>query len=106
MRSSEVRKPLDKFGKARKDWSGLFHLLRPTIHLASRLRSSNLPWEVDDESADAKQSSDRVVLEVERAGYRDVCLCNLDSAARSEEHTSELQSRGHLVCRLLLEKKD
>src|SRR5207253_11447931 len=25
--------------------------------------------------------------------------------ARSEEHTSDLQSRGHLVCRLLLEKK-
>src|SRR5690625_6754270 len=28
-----------------------------------------------------------------------------DTAPRSEEHTSELQSRGHLVCRLLLEKK-
>src|SRR5439155_6865370 len=27
------------------------------------------------------------------------------AAKRSEEHTSELQSRGHLVCRLLLEKK-
>src|SRR5439155_26222796 len=27
------------------------------------------------------------------------------SRGRSEEHTSELQSRGHLVCRLLLEKK-
>src|SRR5690625_5808288 len=27
------------------------------------------------------------------------------SPGRSEEHTSELQSRGHLVCRLLLEKK-
>src|SRR5690625_5656948 len=27
------------------------------------------------------------------------------SRIRSEEHTSELQSRGHLVCRLLLEKK-
>src|SRR5215208_7300555 len=27
------------------------------------------------------------------------------SRVRSEEHTSELQSRGHLVCRLLLEKK-
>src|SRR5690625_6507722 len=26
-------------------------------------------------------------------------------AGRSEEHTSELQSRGHLVCRLMLEKK-
>src|SRR5207253_7015665 len=29
----------------------------------------------------------------------------LISGNRSEEHTSELQSRGHLVCRLLLEKK-
>src|SRR5207253_4046930 len=28
------------------------------------------------------------------------------SGARSEEHTSELQSRGHLVCRLLPEKKN
>src|SRR3712207_8496508 len=28
-----------------------------------------------------------------------------DSLARSEEHTSELQSRQYLVCRLLLEKK-
>src|SRR6266508_1810188 len=27
------------------------------------------------------------------------------TTGRSEEHTSELQSRGHLVCRLLLEKK-
>src|SRR5690625_6063885 len=30
----------------------------------------------------------------------------LVSICRSEEHTSELQSRGHLVCRLLLEKKN
>src|SRR2546429_3305355 len=29
----------------------------------------------------------------------------VDVAQRSEEHTSELQSRLHLVCRLLLEKK-
>src|SRR5690554_7350138 len=28
-----------------------------------------------------------------------------DNQSRSEEHTSELQSRPHLVCRLLLEKK-
>src|SRR5690625_6905627 len=28
------------------------------------------------------------------------------NGSRSEEHTSELQSRGHLVCRLLLEKKN
>src|SRR3712207_8127078 len=31
--------------------------------------------------------------------------CTASSAARSEEHTSELQSRQYLVCRLLLEKK-
>src|SRR2546429_6016502 len=31
---------------------------------------------------------------------------NLCAAQRSEEHTSELQSRLHLVCRLLLEKKN
>src|SRR5439155_3839422 len=30
---------------------------------------------------------------------------SVDLLLRSEEHTSELQSRGHLVCRLLLEKK-
>src|SRR3989449_2093044 len=32
-------------------------------------------------------------------------LSREDGRARSEEHTSELQSRLHLVCRLLLEKK-
>src|SRR5687768_17847870 len=31
---------------------------------------------------------------------------NINSKIRSEEHTSELQSRLHLVCRLLLEKKN
>src|SRR5690625_5934884 len=32
--------------------------------------------------------------------------CMRWARSRSEEHTSELQSRGHLVCRLLLEKKN
>src|SRR5690625_6493887 len=32
--------------------------------------------------------------------------CHITVVDRSEEHTSELQSRGHLVCRLLLEKKN
>src|SRR2546427_4836108 len=32
-------------------------------------------------------------------------LCRLVVGARSEEHTSELQSQSNLVCRLLLEKK-
>src|SRR5690625_5727759 len=33
-------------------------------------------------------------------------FCTACAGARSEEHTSELQSRGHLVCRLLLAKKN
>src|SRR5207253_5141348 len=36
-------------------------------------------------------------------GFRSVF--RISWCKRSEEHTSELQSRGHLVCRLLLEKK-
>src|SRR2546422_3704804 len=36
---------------------------------------------------------------------RKVELAGPEDADRSEEHTSELQSRLHLVCRLLLEKK-
>src|SRR3989442_12413110 len=46
-------------------------------------------------------------VEMDRQGLH-AALLDLDggaSASRSEEHTSELQSRPHLVCRLLLEKK-
>src|SRR3989442_11738956 len=35
-----------------------------------------------------------------------VWYCSRKRVTRSEEHTSELQSRPHLVCRLLLEKKN
>src|SRR5690625_6450110 len=42
----------------------------------------------------------------EYGGFDGGCWCELCAAERSEEHTSELQSRGHLVCRLLLEKKN
>src|SRR3712207_8098833 len=48
----------------------------------------------------------RDVLSGEETGAaRDVILLNAGAAIRSEEHTSELQSRQYLVCRLLLEKK-
>src|SRR2546429_1696128 len=39
------------------------------------------------------------------AGVARLALTNRRFIRRSEEHTSELQSRLHLVCRLLLEKK-
>src|SRR6266498_6071513 len=53
-----------------------------------------LPIELGDEP---------LVLQVGRGHVGRVLV--LDLHLRSEEHTSELQSRPHLVCRLLLEKK-
>src|SRR3989442_9338515 len=45
-------------------------------------------------------------LIAERAGHRAIAAAmTFADHSRSEEHTSELQSRPHLVCRLLLEKK-
>src|SRR5688572_31573504 len=40
-----------------------------------------------------------------RSGRNDHDRCERRTLARSEEHTSELQSQSNLVCRLLLEKK-
>src|SRR5690625_7049537 len=42
-------------------------------------------------------------IDVDSGDHRQQRL--VGGTSRSEEHTSELQSRGHLVCRLLLEKK-
>src|SRR5439155_15962414 len=50
--------------------------------------------------ADRRQPDDR-----RRLGSRARPARGRARSSRSEEHTSELQSRGHLVCRLLLEKK-
>src|SRR2546422_4351551 len=46
-----------------------------------------------------------LVLHEHRQRGLDKLRRELPSVSRSEEHTSELQSRLHLVCRLLLEKK-
>src|SRR5690625_5498461 len=51
-----------------------------------------------------KCKADPVCRSEEVCEKEQVCSRGL-GASRSEEHTSELQSRGHLVCRLLLEKK-
>src|SRR3712207_8949110 len=46
------------------------------------------------------------VFGLDRSPWRFISIADLPKfAGRSEEHTSELQSRQYLVCRLLLEKK-
>src|SRR3712207_7209289 len=51
-------------------------------------------------NVDIFENKDEIVLEAELPGMN-----REDFELRSEEHTSELQSRQYLVCRLLLEKK-
>src|SRR2546422_1360127 len=52
-----------------------------------------------------RRRADRLLLRFHRAGLDGGAGAWALSRSRSEEHTSELQSRLHLVCRLLLEKK-
>src|ERR1039458_104693 len=54
-----------------------------------------------------ERNTGQVVTEVQRQVFHPVkrwMAATLDGMVRSEEHTSELQSLRHLVCRLLLEK--
>src|SRR5436305_6130510 len=46
-----------------------------------------------------------LLLSIRQEHTTSILLIEHDMSVRSEEHTSELQSRPHLVCRLLLEKK-
>src|SRR2546422_7528310 len=65
----------------------------------AQAQPENCPWgeELRDEEWRGLDDEALERLLIERWLYR--------GAMRSEEHTSELQSRLHLVCRLLLEKK-
>src|SRR5699024_9621440 len=86
----------------------IFHNLR------SVLKSKDLNTAVGDEGGFApnlksnEEALATIVEAIEKAGYvpgKDIYLALDVAATRSEEHTSELQSRFDLVCRLLLEKK-
>src|SRR5690625_3748616 len=60
-----------------------------------------------DSSTIAVDDAVKAAAMAREAGHRalDAPVSGGTKGARSEEHTSELQSRGQLVCRLLLEKK-
>src|SRR3712207_8382582 len=83
-----------------------------TLSLHDALPISNVSVYVHGNSA----AADRTVAPIQQGGtppaspfvqYGNIKISNVNSSAplRSEEHTSELQSRQYLVCRLLLEKK-
>src|SRR2546429_5719697 len=63
-----------------------------------RVPDRGAPHRADDQERELRRIPDA-------PGVRAAELRSRPRAPRSEEHTSELQSRLHLVCRLLLEKK-
>src|SRR5207253_11230173 len=54
---------------------------------------------------DQPKNTNQIARFTDIAQKAGLTMKNVFGGLRSEEHTSELQSRGHLVCRLLLEKK-
>src|SRR5690554_7102425 len=64
--------------------------------------------ELDLKNENSDDDLNRASIQVNEMNHNhtaDDAIQNLPFEFRSEEHTSELQSRPHLVCRLLLEKK-
>src|SRR5690625_5352091 len=85
----------------------------PTRHQRAKDKTSRIPIKVERTTNPLKKPSwIRVKAAAPNSKFRDIKRIlretNLFTVCeeRSEEHTSELQSRGHLVCRLLLEKKN
>src|SRR5689334_24323228 len=78
----------------------------PRSTLFPTRRSSDLTTDTLERCLSAVRHGGRVsVLGVYGTAYDNVSLGKMLDKGRSEEHTSELQSQFHLVCRLLLEKK-
>src|SRR5690625_1710504 len=62
------------------------------------------PWYSEEQPVLWWAPQERFVLDPTRIHVAKSMRRYINNPIRSEEHTSELQSRGHLVCRLLLEK--
>src|SRR3712207_6945258 len=84
---------------------------RSTLFPYTTLFRSALPVLADDAGARLLPHRAQRRSASRRNGARllqlvEAAQCHLGEGLRSEEHTSELQSRQYLVCRLLLEKKN
>src|SRR5690625_6680471 len=99
------RSPADPGARGRCEGSGLRVIVLDTNVIAEILRPSPEARVVDWlTSLTGGVAITSVTLAELLAGVRRLSDGRRKDS-RSEEHTSELQSRGHLVCRLLLEKK-
>src|SRR2546429_3197000 len=77
----------------------------PSVATMSSWKIELPAWCADQRNQMTGPADDaELVVKMVNSGAPGVML-DLEDSTRSEEHTSELQSRLHLVCRLLLEKK-
>src|SRR5207253_9774859 len=88
----------------------LFFFIHPsTTEIYTLSLHDALPLCFDDTNPEGRQARMLADQAIQRASGRQDPVAGNDrimrEPGRSEEHTSELQSRGHLICRLLLEKK-
>src|SRR2546422_6336508 len=79
--------------------------LHDALPISSRLGQPDSGRHLEQEPAESQLEVDRASIEALEAERLAQDAGRLAEERRSEEHTSELQSRLHLVCRLLLEKK-
>src|SRR5690625_12942 len=77
----------------------------PVVNLAKVLHIENSTNPLQDKFIIAELNQIQVAFRVHDVSRIHRISWEQIEKPRSEEHTSELQSRGHLVCRLLLEKK-
>src|SRR5690625_1491595 len=89
------------------DDAPIIRLINAILSQAVREQASDIHLEPFEDRVSVRFRIDGVLSEIlsPKAELAPVLVSRL-KVMRSEEHTSELQSRGHLVCRLLLEKKN
>src|SRR2546425_6925774 len=79
--------------------------LQPITAIGQVAREHGVPLHVDAVQTFGKIPLDVDALGIDALSFSSHKIYGPKGVARSEEHTSELQSLAYLVCRLLLEKK-
>src|SRR5690625_2901191 len=96
----------DKHSKSRKGKSGTIGIVLTIIGFASHIVYFVLRWIAGGHAPVSNMFEFVTFLGMSIVLAFIILYFIYRADVRSEEHTSELQSRGHLVCRLLLEKKN
>src|SRR2546429_5421387 len=80
-------------------------VIRGILWIVPKGRQHGISAFIERDQIGSRELVDEIVFQASLNGFPDVLTNGLVALGRSEEHTSELQSRLHLVCRLLLAKK-